>query len=233
VNLFYQPLIDEGVHYLDEEESRHCIKVLRKRQGEPIHITDGKGLFYEALIAKEDPRQCAFRITGQSREKEKNFSIHVAIAPTKNTDRIEWFVEKSVEIGIDHITLLDCKNSERSYLKSGRLKKVAISAMKQSFRATLPALSEVVPFHDFITTTPHGQQRFIAYVDASNPLHLKDEAGPAQHYVVLIGPEGDFSDEELGAALAQGYRKVSLGKSRLRTETAGVVACHILNLINS
>jgi 16S rRNA (uracil1498-N3)-methyltransferase len=232
VNLFYQPLTGEGVNYLDEEESRHCIKVLRKRQGELIHITDGKGSFYEALIAKEDPRQCTFEITRQSREKEKGYTIHIAIAPTKNTDRIEWFVEKSVELGIDHITLLECRNSERSYIKTDRLKKVAISAMKQSIKATLPELSGIVPFHDFITAR-HAGQCFIAYVDSSNPLHLKNEAGTGQPYTVLIGPEGDFSADELSTALAQGYRKVSLGKSRLRTETAGIAACHILNLINT
>lgn len=232
MNLFYQPLTGEGVNYLDEEESRHCIRVLRKRQGELIHITDGKGSFYEARIVKEDPRQCTFEISSQSKEKEKGYTIHIAIAPTKNTDRIEWFVEKSVEMGIDHITLIECRNSERSFIKTDRLKKVAISAMKQSIKATLPELSGVMPFHDFIST-PHPGQRFIAYVDTANPLHLKDEAGAGQHYTVLIGPEGDFATDELGAALMQGYRKVSLGKSRLRTETAGIAACHILNLVNT
>jgi 16S rRNA (uracil1498-N3)-methyltransferase len=231
VNLFYQPLIGENIHHLDEEESRHCIKVLRKRQGELIHITDGKGSFYDAIIVKDDPRQCTFTIKHQSKEKEKGFSVHIAIAPTKNADRIEWFVEKSVEIGVDHITLIDCQNSERSFIKTERLKKVAISAMKQSIKATLPEVSGILSFDDLINNHP-ATQRFIAYVDASNPLHLKDEARPGQHYLVLIGPEGDFSKEELEAALALGYRKVNLGHSRLRTETAGVVACHTLNLVN-
>jgi 16S rRNA (uracil1498-N3)-methyltransferase len=197
-----------------------------------IHITDGKGSFYDALIVKEDPRQCTFEIARQTKETEKGFFIHIAIAPTKNTDRIEWFVEKSVEIGIDHITLLDCENSERSYLKTERLKKVAISALKQSIKATLPEISGITPFQDFIDISHQGQ-RFIAHVDTANPLHLKNEASAAQHYTVLIGPEGDFSKEELDAALMLGYRKVTLGKSRLRTETAGIAACHILNLVNT
>lgn len=232
MNLFYQPLISENIYHLDEEESRHCIKVLRKRQGELIHITDGKGSFYDALIVKDDPRQCTFTIKHQSKEKEKAFSVHIAIAPTKNADRIEWFVEKSVEIGVDHITLIDCKNSERSFIKTERLKKVAISAMKQSIKATLPEVSGIIPFHDLIDQH-QAAQRFIAYVDAANPRHLKDEAAPGQHYLVLIGPEGDFSKEELEAALASGYKKVNLGHSRLRTETAGIAACHTLNLINT
>lgn len=232
MNLFYQPLISEGIDHLDEEESRHCIRVLRKRQGELIHITDGKGSFFDAVIVKDDPRQCTFTIKHQSKEKEKPFSVHIAIAPTKNADRIEWFVEKAVEIGVDHITLLDCQNSERSFIKTERLKKVAISAMKQSIKATLPEVSGIIPFHDLVNNHP-DTQRFIAYVDASNPRHLKDEATPGQHYLVLIGPEGDFSKEELEAALASGYRKVNLGHSRLRTETAGVVVCHTLNLINT
>jgi 16S rRNA (uracil1498-N3)-methyltransferase len=231
VNLFYQPQIIEGIHYLDEEESKHCVRVLRKREGELIHLTDGHGTFYDAVITKADPRQCAFKVQQQTPEKKKNFSIHIAIAPTKNTDRIEWFVEKSVELGIDHITLVDCKNSERSYIKTERLKKVAISAMKQSVKATLPLVTDLVSFNAFIKSG-EAVQKFIAFVDHSNPLHLKDLAQPDASYIVLIGPEGDFSDEELTLAIASGYTKVSLGASRLRTETAGMAACHVLNLVN-
>jgi 16S rRNA (uracil1498-N3)-methyltransferase len=164
VNLFYQPQIIQGIHYLDEEESKHCVKVLRKREGDLIHLTDGHGTFYDATITKADPRRCAFKIQQQTSQKEKNFSIHIAIAPTKNTDRIEWFVEKSVEFGVDQITLLDCENSERSYIKTERLKKVAISAMKQSLKATLPLITDLVPLNAFISTAA-GTQKFIAFVD--------------------------------------------------------------------
>lgn len=230
MNLFYQPLIEEGIRFLDEEESRHCVKVLRKRPGESIHLTDGKGFFYEGVITKADASQCIFDINSQTREKEKDFRIHIAISPTKNADRIEWFIEKSVEIGIDHITLLECKNTERSHIKAERLKKVAVSAMKQSGRATLPQVSGMTGFNDIISTDCH--QKFIAYVDHANPLHLLNAAQPKKNYLVLVGPEGDFSKEELLLAGKAGFTKVSLGDSRLRTETAGIAACHILNLVN-
>jgi 16S rRNA (uracil1498-N3)-methyltransferase len=232
VNLFYQPLIPQGIHHLDEEESRHCIKVLRKRNGDFLRITDGKGAFYDAVITAADARQCAFNIQHSEHEPARAFSIHIAISPTKNADRIEWFVEKAVEIGIDHITLLDCQHSERSHLKTERLKKVAISAMKQSIKATLPEVTGVTAFDDLVLQAT-AQQKFIAHVDATNPLHLKEAARRAASYLVLIGPEGDFSAAELAVAASHGFSKVSLGHSRLRTETAGMATCHILNLINT
>jgi 16S rRNA (uracil1498-N3)-methyltransferase len=231
VNLFYQPLLEEGVHYLDDEESRHCIKVLRKQPGDLIRITDGKGFFYDATITKADPRKCTFEIRQKFKEKETPFVIHIAIAPTKNADRLEWFVEKTVEIGIDKITLLNCRNSERTFTKTDRLKKVAISAMKQSVKARVPVIQEITPFSPFVASCTE-EEKFIAFVDFDNAHHLKAVAPPGKTYLVLIGPEGDFADEELALATANGFRKISLGNSRLRTETAGMVACHILNLIN-
>jgi 16S rRNA (uracil1498-N3)-methyltransferase len=231
VNLFYQPLIDEGILYLDEDESRHCIKVLRKQSGDPIDLTDGKGYFYRAQIVRADPRQCAFTITEKSKQDRKPFGIQIAIAPTKNTDRMEWFVEKAVEVGVDKISLIECRNSERTYLKTGRLVKVAVAAMKQSLKAILPAIEDAIPVEQFIKSAT--ADKFIAHVDAANPVLLKDAAQPGRQYVVLIGPEGDFTNDELATATSQGFTKVSLGSSRLRTETAGFAACHILNLINS
>jgi 16S rRNA (uracil1498-N3)-methyltransferase len=230
VNLFYQPLIGEGIHYLDEEESRHCVKVLRRQSGDTISITDGKGFFYEALIRKADSGQCTFDIVKQTSEKNRSFRIHIAVSPTKNTDRIEWFVEKSVEIGIDEVTLIECKNSERSYIKTERLRKVAVSAMKQSIRATLPKINEITPFDKVVGVD--ATQKFIAYVDAANPAHLMNETKPGGDYLVLIGPEGDFTAQELEAAVDEQFTKVSLGESRLRTETAALAACHILALVN-
>jgi 16S rRNA (uracil1498-N3)-methyltransferase len=233
VNLFYQPLITENVNYLDEEESRHCSKVLRKRSGDQIFITDGKGCLYNARIINADPRKCEFEIIGKQEEKTKAFSIHIAIAPTKNPDRMEWFVEKSVEFGIDHITLMECENSERSFLKIDRLRKVAISAMKQSFKTTLPVIDGMMPFKNVVAAVDPADQKFVAFVDPGNPLHLKGAAKKNGNYLVLIGPEGDFSEAELDLAIQREFQKVSLGSSRLRTETAGIAACHILNLINS
>ena len=232
MNLFYQPLIPEGVHYLDEEESRHCVKVLRRNLGDTIRITDGKGSFYDCVITGTDSKKCSFNIQNKQSEKPRNYSIHIAISPTKNPDRIEWFTEKAVEFGVDRITLLQCDNSEKTYLKTERLKKMAISAMKQSLKATLPVITEPTPFQKFIATES-ADEKFIAFVDESNPHHLKDAAIKGKSVIVLIGPEGDFSNDELQAALKNNYSKVSLGKSRLRTETAGMAACHILNLINS
>lgn len=232
MNLFYQPDIPSGVMHLDADESRHCIKVLRKRAGDAISITDGKGYFYEATIAQPDPKQCSFEITERQPAPQKDFFIHVAISPTKNADRLEWFVEKATEIGIDRISLMDCRNTERGFVKADRLKKVAVSAMKQSLKATLPVIEHnLLPFSDIVS---HCQEteKCIAFVDAANPLHLKDAVKLRSTYCVLIGPEGDFSPEELKTAIGHGFSKVSLGTSRLRTETAGVVACAILNLVN-
>ena len=228
--LFYQPEIPEGVLHLDEEESRHCIKVLRKNNGDSIHITDGKGSFYTALITKADPRQCVFLVKETQQQAKKDYRIHIAISPTKNADRIEWFVEKAVELGVDEITLMDCENTERSHIKSTRLKKVAISAMKQSLKAFLPTINELTSFADVLKMKEGSA--YIAYVDSSNPLHLKEAAAGFKNALMLIGPEGDFSPEELSLAVNSGFQKVSLGKSRLRTETAGMAACHILNLVH-
>jgi 16S rRNA (uracil1498-N3)-methyltransferase len=231
VNLFYQPLIAEGVLHLDADESRHCVKVLRRQAGDALRITDGKGFFYDAIITQASDRQCVFRIEQQIAAEPSAAFIHIAVSPTKNADRIEWFVEKAVEIGVSRITLMECEHTERTYLKKDRLEKVAVSAMKQSLKATLPVIDGLVPFQTVINDAD-TQGRFIAYVDQDNPDHLVDMPA-APSYLLLIGPEGDFSQAELIQALTAGFRKVSLGKSRLRTETAALVGCHILNLLRA
>ena len=231
MNIFYQPLITEGVLQLDDEESRHCIKVLRKKNGDHIKLTDGKGSFYDAVITS-DSSPCKFEIRNKIQELEKSFKIRIAISPTKNADRIEWFVEKAVEFGVDEILMMECKNTERSYIKLERLKKMAISAMKQSLKSWLPEIKEVDSFSNIVNNST-AIDKFIAFVDQSNPVHLKDVAKSGHDCLVLIGPEGDFTSEELALALSKSFTKVSLGSSRLRTETAGLAACHILNLINS
>jgi 16S rRNA (uracil1498-N3)-methyltransferase len=231
VNLFYQPLIPEGVLHLDSEESKHCVRVLRKEKGDIIRVTDGKGFFYDVRITKPDARECAFEVVERIEEPSKEYSIHIAISPTKNADRLEWFVEKTVELGIDSITFIACKNTERPFIKLERLEKVAISAMKQSLKASFPRMNDLTKFSDFVKGAKE-KSKFIAHVDANNPVHLKDTAPSSTSSLVLIGPEGDFSHEELSLANAEGFKKVSLGPSRLRTETAGIASCHILNLIN-
>ena len=232
MNLFYQPEIQQGAHYLDPTESKHCTKVLRKKAGDLIHITDGKGFLYDALITKADIQQCAFEIREKKPEASKQFSIHIAISPTKHPDRLEWFVEKAVELGVDKITLINCDHTERTHIKLERLEKIAVSAMKQSLRLTLPSLSGPDNIQDVINNA-NASSRFIAYVEPSNPVHLKNVAKPNSDYLVLIGPEGDFSPEELQLSQEKNFVKISLGTNRLRTETAGVAACHILNLVNT
>lgn len=228
MNQFYQPLIQEGIFYLNEEESKHCVRVLRKAKGDKIRLTDGKGFFYDALITKPDTKQCEFEITEKIPEQVRPFTVHIAISPTKNADRMEWFVEKAVEIGVAKITFIECKNTERSNLKLERIEKVALSAMKQSLKASYPVIQGLTKLTDFLKTSSEDQ-KFVAYVDQSNPYHLKNLVKPSST-LVLIGPEGDFTHQELIFAIEAGFIKVSLGNSRLRTETAGLVACSILNL---
>lgn len=232
MNLFYQPLIPEGIHYLDAAESKHSAKVLRKKNGDQIQITDGKGFLYRAVITRADVHQCSFEILEKTEGSFRQFYIHIAIAPTKNTDRLEWFVEKAVELGVDQISLIECDHSERIRLKSERLEKVAVSAMKQSLKFLLPTISGPVKLSDIVRDATESE-KFIAYVDPENDVHLKNVAPSNSRYLILIGPEGDFSKDELSLAQQNHFRKVSLGPSRLRTETAGLAACHILNLVNT
>jgi 16S rRNA (uracil1498-N3)-methyltransferase len=229
MQLFYQPDIPFGALFLDDEESRHAVRVLRLKEGDAINITDGKGNFYSATIEDANPKKCSFVVVTTTAVPKKNFHIHIAIAPTKNSDRTEWFVEKATEIGIDEISFLLCKNSERKVINLARIEKIAVSAMKQSQQAWLPQLHEIAPFKKIIEAT--ADQKFIGFVDSTNPVHLKALAQPKQKYVMLIGPEGDFSHDELELALQHGFEKVSLGANRLRTETAALVACQLLNHI--
>jgi 16S rRNA (uracil1498-N3)-methyltransferase len=231
VNLFYQPELSNGVTRLDPEESRHCVKVLRKRNGDPINITDGQGFFYTALITDASPSECEFKIIQKEPEQSTPFKIHIAVSPTKNADRIEWFVEKAVEFGVHEITLLECEHTERAFIKTERLIKVAVSAMKQSLKATLPTINALIPFTELVRLSGTCN-KYIAYVDSTNPLHLKDVTMNEKQSLVLVGPEGDFSKNELDLAIENNFVKVSLGKSRLRTETAALAACFILNIRN-
>lgn len=231
MQLFYQPNISNRDHFLDAEESRHCVKVLRKREGDDITIVDGKGGTYKAVILEANSKKCTFTIKEAVNEGFKNYSVHIAIALTKNSDRIEWFVEKAIEIGVNAITFIDCEHSERGKVNMDRISKKAISAMKQSLKSTLPDIKPLQSFGSF-TESVNADQKFIAYVNYTLPQHLKDAVQQNKDYVILIGPEGDFSKGEIELAYKCGFKAVSLGKSRLRTETAGLAACHVFNLIN-
>jgi len=228
MNLFYQPNLPEAT-YLDTEESKHCIKVLRMKAGDSIKVIDGHGSLYKALITEANHKKCGFSIQEKIYSNKFPFHRHIAIAPTKNIDRIEWFVEKAVEIGIDEISFILCDHSERKVLKLERLEKKAVSAMKQSYKFWMPKINELKPYNDFLQLK-HGGLKSIAYVDFENPVQLKDLLDSKVDSLVLIGPEGDFSEQEVKLAELAGFKKVGLGNSRLRTETAGIVACHLMNL---
>jgi 16S rRNA (uracil1498-N3)-methyltransferase len=232
MHLFYTPEIQHKIHILSEEESKHCTKVLRLAEGNTLFLTDGKGLFCEAVIKNANPKACTIEIINQTQEFGKRvFGLNIAIAPTKNTERFEWFLEKATEIGIDEIIPLICRFSERKELKPERLEKVIISAMKQSQKAYLPKISPVQKFREFIKR-PFIGEKYIAHCISNNKRLLKNLIMPGENVLILIGPEGDFSPEEVEMAISEGFIPVSLGDSRLRTETAGVVACHTVNLIN-
>ena len=229
MHLFYQP---DPVLFLTEDESRHAVKTLRLGVGSPIAVTDGHGNRFSAVITQTDPRRCPFRITDTQTTAPRPFSIRLCVAPTKNMDRIEWFVEKAVEIGIERISFFIGQHSERRVLKLERLEKIAVSAMKQSLQAYLPTLDEAVSF-DKLLKTIDEPQRFIAHLpDAEPPVQLAKAAQPAGRYAVLIGPEGDFAEKEIQQAVAAGFQLVTLGPNRLRTETAALTACQLMNFIN-
>jgi 16S rRNA (uracil1498-N3)-methyltransferase len=227
--LFYQP--DLALLHLTPEESHHAVRVLRMRIDDTLELTDGKGTWCQAALTSTDERKAAYRITTTTKVAKRPFSIHLAIAPTKNIDRMEWMVEKCVEIGIEKITFVRCKTSERPTVPIERLIKLTISAMKQSKQAWLPMVNDVIAFQDLFEQL-NEEQRFVAHVDESNPNHLSNVARTGGSYALLVGPEGDFTSEELSLAALSGFQKVSLGPNRLRTETAGLYGVMALQLVN-
>lgn len=234
MHIFYVPDISGDYCVLDEEESRHCQKVLRLKKGELIFLTDGKGNLYEAMIKSSEKKYtCVDIIKLYQQYQKRSFHLHIAIAPTKNIDRFEWFLEKSTEIGIDEITPLITTHSERNTVSIERLDRIIIAAMKQSLKAYKPKLNSIRSLGSFLGIEKSGMRNFIAHYSESGLPMLKDLYLPGSDSVVLIGPEGDFTSSEIENAEKLGYNPVSLGKSRLRTETAGLVACHTINLLNS
>ncbi|MDP4267078.1 MAG: 16S rRNA (uracil(1498)-N(3))-methyltransferase [Bacteroidota bacterium] len=233
MHIFYTPDIKGEYYTLSEDESKHCIKVLRLKPSDKIILIDGKGGYYDAEIMNELPKACLVKIINAIHEYGKrNFHLHIAVAPTKNNDRLEFFAEKATEIGIDLITPLICHNSERTKLNTERLKKIVISAAKQSFKAYLPIVNEPVKCSNFIKQNHEGFSKFIAHCYDNPKKHLKEIYKPGDNALILIGPEGDFSTEEVKTALDSGFSEVSLSPSRLRTETAAIVGSHTINLLN-
>lgn len=234
MHLFYTPDLSGKQYTLNEQESKHCVRVLRLGVGDKIQLIDGKGGFYEAEIDDARPKACSVVIVSEQQEfGKRDFRLHMAVAPTKNIDRTEWFLEKATEIGVDEITPLLCQRSERKVIKAERLEKVITSAVKQSLKAYHPVLNELTAFKKFVGQSFDGR-KFIAHCESSDTEkpHLFKTLSANQDVLLLVGPEGDFSPEEIELAKANGFEEISLGEARLRTETAGVAGVHIVNLAN-
>ncbi|MCM1313121.1 MAG: 16S rRNA (uracil(1498)-N(3))-methyltransferase [Roseburia sp.] len=238
VRFFYAPDAPTAME-LPEEEAAHAVRVLRLEQGDELMLADGRGTFYKAVITETTKKRCLYRIVETMPQlRQWQGHLHIAMAPTKNMDRTEWFAEKATEIGFDELTFLCCKFSERKVIKTERIDKILVSAMKQSHKAEKPRLNEMTDFMDFIVRDFPGD-KYICHcygdeneVELGGKRLLKDVLKKGGDALVLVGPEGDFSVDEVAAAEKAGFVPVSLGKSRLRTETAALVAVHIMNLFN-
>lgn len=230
--IFYAPDI-EKTSQLPEDESQHCVRVLRMKEGDKVEITDGKGNFFNAIISVAHAKHCLVEITETIHQAPLwKGHVHIAMAPTKNMDRNEWFAEKATEIGFDELTFLNCRFSERKVIKNERIDKILISGIKQSLKARKPKLNEMIAFEAFVKQ-PFEGQKFIAHCYNTDKKELKEIIDPNQNALILIGPEGDFSEEEVAKAIENGFQPITLSNSRLRTETAALVACHTLNLYHT
>ena len=232
MHIFYTPDIIGNLYQLSEEESKHCVRVLRLKTGDKVNLVDGKGGFYEAMVSSDNPKACMLNIIAKTQEFEsRDYYLHLAVAPTKNTDRLEWLIEKAVEIGIDEFTPIICEHSERRNLNIERLERIAISAMKQSIKAYKPIINECLSVKKLIELNQQ-QVKLIAHCMNDKKESIAKAYSQSQSVLCLIGPEGDFSQEEVRFATDKGFKGISLGNSRLRTETAGLVACHSFYFIN-
>ena len=227
MQLFYNSTINESQSsfVFDKEESKHIIKVLRKKEGDILHVTNGLGFLFTTEIAIASDTKCSINILSFEKQNPPKIQLHLAVAPTKMNERYEWFLEKATEIGIQEITPILCEHSERKVIKTDRFQKILESAMKQSLQCYLPKLNEPIGFKDFINTDKTGQL-FIAHCEETEKKSLKNELKANEDVTILIGPEGDFSVKEIKAAFDKKFIPVSLGTTRLRTETAAIVACH-------
>ncbi|GGW22152.1 16S rRNA (uracil(1498)-N(3))-methyltransferase [Arenibacter certesii] len=234
MQLFYHPDLDDTTidFSFPPEESRHISKVLRKKPGDILHITNGKGIIFEAEISSANHKKCEAKISSKTTSPEKPYRLHMAVAPTKLNDRYEWFLEKATEIGVHEITPVICDHSERKVIKKERMEKVLQSAMKQSLQTHLPRLNDAIPLNEFLEKT-HSGELFIAHCEVDQvKKELYHTLSPKEATTILIGPEGDFSPSEIDLALRKGFNPIALGETRLRTETAAVVACTTVAMIN-
>lgn len=231
MHLFYSTAIEKEHILLDAEESRHLVKVLRMQAGDQVYVIDGKGNRYRCEVELVHPKKTRLTIKERQNDNE-TFGIHLAVAPTKNLNRWEWFLEKATEIGIDRISPLLCAHSERKVLKMERQQKILIAAMKQSYKAKMPQLDEMIPLAKFLNQV-QAEEKLIAHCEDDLPrMSLKKVHKAQKNVCLLIGPEGDFSSEEIESALEAGFLPISLGKSRLRNETAAIVALQSIHLLN-
>jgi 16S rRNA (uracil1498-N3)-methyltransferase len=234
MQLFYAPEITTPLYTLPEEESGHCVRVLRLKEGDSLHITDGRGTLYRAEVEDAHPKRCTIRIVEEHPEWEKRpYGLAVAVAPTKNIDRIEWFVEKATECGIDRIVPILCDHSERKVVKEERLVKIAASAMKQSLKAYLPQIEPLTPIRQLLSEPFEGVKLIAHCEEDMERVFLGDVVKKGDNVLVLIGPEGDFSKEEIEAARKAGFREITLGNARLRTETAALAATMFTAFVNN
>ncbi len=233
MQLFYSPSLNESQtsFVFDKEESKHIIKVLRKKESDILHVTNGLGYLFTTKISIASDSKCTVKIVSFVKQEAAKFALHLAVAPTKMNERFEWFLEKATEMGIQEITPILCEHSERKVIKTDRFQKILESAMKQSLHYYLPQLNEPIAFKDFINSEKSGQL-FIAHCEASEKKSLKNELKSKEDVTILIGPEGDFSVKEIQLAIDANYIPVSLGSTRLRTETAAIVACHSVVFVN-
>lgn len=230
MNLFYAPALLNGILRLSEDESHHALKVLRLKAGDELRATDGVGSFYDCQVTDTTKGVCQVKVLKKTTPPHPGFRIHLAVGIIKTSDRMEWLVEKATELGVEQISFFTPTRSERKKANQDRLRKIALSAMKQSLQPWLPFVDVHRDFSDLITE-PGESQTFIAHAGEGVP-HLKDVVKKKQHYLILIGPEGDFTNEELEEARVKSITMVGLGPHRLRTETAAIAACHVLNLVN-
>ena len=231
MRLFYSPNIHQELA-LNEEQSKHAIKVLRMHSGDVIEVLDGKGKIYTCKILDAYSKSCGVAIIDEKTFEKRTYSIEIVLAPTKNMDRIEWFVEKAIEVGIDKITLIQTSRTERKKVRLDRLQKIAISAMKQSKTYYLPEITELLSF-DEVVNSPFNGERFIAHCIDNDKHHLKNCLSANGNAQILIGPEGDFTESEIEMALKNNFKPVSLGENRLRTETAALYACAVASVVNA
>lgn len=230
--LFYSPDIINNPQ-LPEYESQHCVKVLRMRTGDKLTVTDGKGYFYNCVLVQADSKHCTVSVIDRYEVSTgRNYKLQIAFSPTKQMDRNEWFVEKATEIGIDKFTLIHSFNSERKDIKTERLKRVAIAALKQSQQSVLPEIEEQVSFNEFISGS-FNKKKYIAHCYDKPKTPLAQQYKKGEDALIVIGPEGDFSEDEVDNAINNGFEPISLGNTRLRTETACLVAMHTIHVINN